>query len=64
MTITGMNNNKPEHGKRLNGPSVTAALACGASRILPHVKLPVWIEMELAQSAMDEASRQRRSITN
>jgi len=58
MTITGMKKTKTEFAKPTLGTNVAAALASGAARILPHVKLPVWMETELAQAAMAESARQ------
>lgn len=64
MTITGMKKTKPEHAKPLLGTSLAAALADGAARILPLVKLPVWMEAELAQAIMIEAARQSQAEHN
>jgi hypothetical protein len=64
MTITGMKKAKPESAKPMTGLSVAAALASGAARILPLVKLPVWMETELAQAIMAEASRHQQGGQN
>ena len=57
MTIKGMKKTRPGINKTANDANVTAALANGAARILPHVKLPMWMEMELAQALLTEGPR-------
>lgn len=55
MTNTRMKNEQPEC-PRLRDDMV-AALADGAARVLQHVKWPMLIEMELAQSALAQSER-------
>lgn len=52
MTFNRMKNEKPK--RALLRDDMVSALANGAAGILQHVKWPMLIEMELAQSALTE----------
>lgn len=52
MTFSRMKNEKPK--RALLRDDMVSALANGAAGILQHVKWPMLIEMELAQSALTE----------
>jgi len=54
MTTNRMKNEKPK--RALLRDDMVSALANGAAGILQHVKWPMLIEMELAQSALTKGA--------
>ena len=57
MTNTRMKNEQPQCPRLRD--DLAAALANGAAGVLQHVKWPMLIEMELAQSALTRGERNR-----
>ena len=60
MTNTRMKNEQPECPRLRD--DLVAALADGAAGVLQHVKWPMLIEMELAQSALAEGERDHQQV--